>query len=233
LKGKGSHRAALRYQKFSARYRYALKIDIRRYFPSIDHEILKGQLRRRFREEKLHRLLAAIIDQVKVPEPHHSYFRGDDLFAPQSRPKGLPIGNLTSQLFANLYLDDFDHWVKESLGARAYLRFVDDFVLLASSKAQLEDWRERIEQHLAGLRLKIHRSKSVIRRISEGLPFLGYVIWPSRIRIRGEAVRRFRRRMRVVGKNRAEGSPALAQSLAAWGGHVRLAGSYRQLHGMK
>jgi len=229
-RGKGSHRAVLRYQRFAGRFRYALKMDIRKYFPSMDHEILKAQFRGLFKDARLLRLLDAIIDRGESPESVVAYFPGDDLFTPSERRRGLPIGNLTSQLFANLYLDGFDHWVKEVLRATGYLRFVDDFILLENSLSRLAEWKDAVRRRLEEVRLQPHPTKCVIRRTDEGTPFLGYVVWPDRIRIRGETVRRFRRRMRkrirAAGRERP---PGYVQSLAAWRGHVELAGGYRRI----
>lgn len=227
-RGKGSHRAVLRYQRFAGRYRFALKVDVRKYFPAIDHEILKVRFRRLFKDPELLRLMDRIVDHGVSPEPFRAYFPGDDLFTPWRRRQGLPIGNLTSQVWANLYLDGFDHWVKEILRARAYLRFVDDFVLLHDDKSTLRHWMDRIGEKLGELRLLPHPRKSVVRRTSEGLPFLGYVVWPNRIRVRGETVRRFRRRWRR--RRRVDEQPVdLERSLDAWRGHVALAGSRRSL----
>lgn len=227
-KGKGSHRAVLRYQQLALSHRYALKVDIRQYFPAIDHQLLKALFRRVFKETRLLALMDGIVDRGLVPEPFEAYFTGDDLFTRFKRPKGLPIGNLTSQHWANLYLDRFDHWVKEELCARAYLRFVDDFVLLSNSKSQLKEWLGAVTEALALLRLLPHPSKCVIRRTDEGLPFLGYMVWPGRIRVLGATVRRFRGRLR---RRQTEGGldDARTRSLAAWKGHVGLGGSWRRL----
>ena len=232
-RGKGSHRAVLRYQRFANRSRYALKMDVRKYFPSIDHAILIDQLTRRFKDKQLLRLMTMIVEDVELPgNALVDYFPGDDLFTPYQRSRGLPIGNLTSQLWANVHLDNFDHWVKEQLHVPAYLRFVDDFILLSDEKEQLKDWRDAVEEQLASLRLKIHPRKSVIRRTSEGVPFLGYVVRPRQIRVRGETVRRFRRRMlRHIAES--DDAAAVEQSMAAWRGHTQLAGTWRQSGGMR
>lgn len=230
-RGKGSHRAVLRYQQFADRYRFTLKMDIRKYFPAIDHEILKGQLRRSFKDGRLLELLDRIIDDGTNPEPFVQTFPGDDLFTPLNRRRGLPIGNLTSQLFANVYLADFDHWAKEHLGVSAYLRFVDDFVLLSDDPRQLHDWRDEVRHRFEQLRITTHPRKCVIRRVEEGLPFLGYVVWPHKIRVRGETVRRFRRRWRRRRKT-GEDPQTLIRSLAAWDGHIRLAGTRRRRRGL-
>lgn len=113
--GKGTHRAVARYEHFRDRYRHVLRCDIYRYFPAIDHEILKRDLRRRIACAPTLRVIDAIIDGLNPQEPVNLYFPGDDLFSPLARRPGLPIGNLTSQLFANIYLDGLDHYVKEVL----------------------------------------------------------------------------------------------------------------------
>ena len=159
-RGNGSHRAVLRYQRFAGRFRHALKVDVQKYFPAIDHEILKARFRRTFKEAPLLDLLDRIVDHGTSPEPFRAYFPGDDLFTPWDRRQGLPIGNLTSQIWANLYLDELDHWVKERLGAPGYLRFVDDFILLHDEKRVLAEWMERVKEKLAELRLLAHPRKT-------------------------------------------------------------------------
>lgn len=230
-RGKGSHRAVLRYQQYAGRFGFALKMDLQKYFPSIDHLLLKQQFRCLFKDDRLLGLMDSLVDHGQNPEPAADFFPGDDLFTPFERRRGLPIGNLTSQLWANLFLDRFDHWVKEQLRATGYLRFVDDFVLLADSSGQLLEWKAAVTAALAQWRLRVHPRKCVVRRTSEGLPFLGYLIWPDRIRVRGETVRRFRRRMRKKGVRGAAGD--LESSLAAWRGHVMWAGTFRRLGGVE
>ncbi len=107
--GKGSHAAVDRYERFRDRFRHVLRCDIYRYFPAIDHAILKADLRRRIACEPTLRLLDAIVDGSNAQEPVDLHYPGDDLLAPLDRRRGLPIGNLTSQFFAILYLDGFDH----------------------------------------------------------------------------------------------------------------------------
>ena len=104
-----------------------------------------------------------IVDGSNAQEPVNLYFNGDDLFAPFRRRRGLPIGNLTSQFFANLYLDGFDHFVTEVLRA-PYVRYVDDFALFHDDPAILAEWWLRIELYLAGRRLKLHPRKTMICR---------------------------------------------------------------------
>ena len=128
--GKGTHRAVTRYEHFRDRYRYVLRCDIYRYFPAIDHAILKLDLRRKIKCEPTLALLDHIIDGSNPQEQVNVFFPGDDLLDVAGRRRGLPIGNLTSQLFGNVYLNGFDHFVKEVLRA-PYVRYVDDFALFA------------------------------------------------------------------------------------------------------
>ena len=110
-KGKGVHKAVNHYQRAGRRYAYALKLDVRWYFQSIDHEILKQQLRRRIKDARVLRLLNRIIDHSAHLQPSRLSFPGDDLLTCLERPHGITIGNLTSQIFANLYLNDIDQEV--------------------------------------------------------------------------------------------------------------------------
>ena len=146
--GKGTHRAIARYERFRDRHRWVLRCDIYRYFPAIDHEILKADLRRRIACACTLALADRLIDGSNPQEPVQLYYPGDDLFMPFERRRGLPIGNLTSQFFANVYLNGLDHFCKEVLRAKGYLRYVDDFALFHDDREQLEDWRQRIVSYL-------------------------------------------------------------------------------------
>ena len=136
-RGKGTHRAVARYERFMSRFAAVLRCDIYRYFPAIDHAVLKTDVRRRIGCERTLELIDAIIDGSNPQEPVHRYYPGDDLFTPFERRRGLPIGNLTGQLFANVYLDGLDHFVKEVIRSPGYLRYVDDFALFHDDPAVL------------------------------------------------------------------------------------------------
>jgi retron-type reverse transcriptase len=118
--GKGTHRALTACKRLARRGQYALKADIRHYFATIDHAILLALLQRRFRDRTLLRCLAAILASYQSGPEEYRACRGDDLFS-VGRPRGIPIGNLTSQFFANFYLDGLDHFVQEDLRWRGYL----------------------------------------------------------------------------------------------------------------
>jgi retron-type reverse transcriptase len=146
--GFGSHRALRRFTEFARTHRYILQCDIRQYFPSIDRAILKTMLRRKIKCPETLWLIDTIVDNSNAQEPvFHNYFPGDELLTPITRPHGLPIGNLTSQFFANFYLSGFDRFVKERLNIGAYLRYVDDFALFSDDRSQLVTARLAIENY--------------------------------------------------------------------------------------
>jgi len=198
--GKGVHAAVNRYQKWSKHYPYVLKMDIQQYFPSIDHQILKTKLRHYLKDRYVLALLDRIIDTAPAASGRGDfyYFPGDDLFTHTERTSGLPIGNLTSQFFANLYLDDVDHYIKEQLQARAYLRYVDDMVILGRDKAQLHDIREAIRERLAQDRLRLHPRKAHIYHTARGIDLFGYQVFPYKRKLRNDNGHDFHRRLRKM-----------------------------------
>src|SRR5205085_6880468 len=114
-------------------------------------------------------------------EPVNLYFPGDTLFAPFERRRGLPIGNLTSQFFGNVYLDGLDHYVTEVLRT-PYLRYVDDFALFADERATLEAWRAAIARFLERRRLRLHPRKTFVASTAEFARFLGFDLLPDGVR---------------------------------------------------
>lgn len=230
-KGKGAHRAVVRYERFRNRFSSVLRCDVYRYFPAIDHEILKALVRRRVRCARTLRLIDAIIDGSNPQEPVHRYYPGDDLLTPFERRRGLPIGNLTSQLFANVYLDGLDHFAKERLRARGYLRYVDDFALFHDDPDVLEEWRRRIEGYLARRRLSLHPRKTWAAPTAETTAFLGYVLLPDgRRRLPDENVRRFRGRLRSLRDRVRAGAMTPEEArprVASWVAHARHANTRR------
>jgi hypothetical protein len=157
-KGKGTHAAALYAFKQCRTKTYFLKLDIRKYFDSIDHGTLKNQLRRLIKDVRVIFLLDGIINSYET--------------APG---KGVPIGNLTSQFFANMYLSCFDHFVLEELHPSAYCRYMDDFVLWADSQTKLKIMFNRINEYLK-LALSLSLKQPVFGKTANGLPFLGFLI---------------------------------------------------------
>ncbi|MEW5989486.1 MAG: reverse transcriptase domain-containing protein, partial [Chloroflexota bacterium] len=223
--GKGTHRALNRCQSFTRRYPYVLSCDVRQFFPSLDHAILRAILARKIADPNglwlIDRILAS--GQGVLAEAYQMvYFPGDDLLA-ATRPRGLPIGNLTSQFWANVYLNPFDHFVKRELRCPAYLRYVDDFLLFAEDKATLWRWKQAIEDRLATLRLTIHPVAHP-RPVSEGIPFLGFTVFSDHRRLKRRKGVYFRRRLRGLVAGYRAGQMALAQvsaTVRGWINHTR------------
>ncbi len=191
IKGKGIHKASRNLKK-SLRdvegTRYCLKLDIRKFYPSIDHDILKSQLRSRFKDWKLLAMLDEIIDSAE----------------------GIPIGNYLSQYFANFYLTGFDRFVKEALRARYYFRYADDILLLAGSKEELHRNFSEIREYLSQrLKLEIRDNYQVFPVASRGIDFVGYVHFHTHTRLRKSIKKRF---ARALGKN-----PKKETVAAYWG----------------
>ena len=229
--GRGTHRAVARYEAFRNRFRWVLRCDIYRYFPAIDHEILKGDVRRRIACGRTLALIDRIIDRSNPQEPVILYFPGDDLLTPLDRRRGLPVGNLSSQFFANVYLDGLDHFCKEVLRAKGYLRYVDDFALFHDDAAQLATWRQRIADYLNGRRLRLHPRKTSIVSTAEPAPFLGFVLLPDgRRRLPEDNVRRFRNRLRGLRDRWRQGTVTkeeINQRIQSWIAHAEHANTWR------
>jgi retron-type reverse transcriptase len=222
-KGYGQYKALRLARAAMGKHAYVLKCDIRKYFPSIDHEILKELLARVVKCRRTLELAARIIDGSNEQEESIAYFPGDTLFTPFERRRGLPIGNQTSQFFANVYLNPLDHFVLRELRPALYLRYVDDFVLFGNDKAVLRRMAGRIREFLAGLRLCAHEGKFRIYRCSEGLTFLGWRLLAGRARLARANVVRMRRRLKKMAELYHAGQLRLGEierRLAAWLGHA-------------
>lgn len=224
--GKGTHRALDRAQQCARRYRYVLPCDIRQFFPSIDHAILREILARKIENADVlwlvDRILASGVG-VLSEEYTMVYFPGDDLFAVH-RPRGLPIGNLTSQFWANCYLNPFDHFVKRELGCLGYLRYVDDLLLFADDKRTLGQWRAALIERLAQLRLTLHAEAAQARPVTEGIPFLGFTVFPTHRRLKRRKGVAFQRRFKRLLHDYATGMVSFEQvtaSVQGWVNHVR------------
>lgn len=178
--GKGTY-AALEYAQVQVnKYKWFLKLDFRKYFDSIDQSVLKAQLSNLFKDSRLVELFSDIIDS------YHSTGPG----------KGLPIGNLTSQYFANHYLQELDHKVKRCWGAPAYLRYMDDMVIFSDSKAELLSFYASFAKHSEGI-LQLTLNPLVLNRVEAGLPFLGYRLRPGSVRLSRNSTNRFKRKFMV------------------------------------
>ena len=189
---KGTHKGveALRSMLWKAsknntRTAFILKCDIQKFFDSINHDILLSILNKLIKDEQLMNLLTEVIE---------SYSGNRSTLFERC---GLPIGNLTSQLFANVYMDKFDQYVKHVLKVKHYARYTDDFVVVSESRECLLSLLPKLVEFLGKeLNLKIHPKKVEIRRYTEGVDFLGYVVFPHYTKVRKRTIRRISRRIR-------------------------------------
>ena len=218
-------------QFFAARYRYALRCDIVQHFASIDHTILHQTLARVVAEDDVKQLIEVIIgsgEGVLQDQYRMVWFPGDDLLA-ACRPRGLPIGNLTSQFWSNCYLHTFDQFVTRELQCRAYMRYVDDFVLFADSKRELWEWKGAIVERLARLRLALHEPAAQVIPVASGIPWLGFVVYPTHRRVKARKVVHATRRLASRLDEYQRGNISFGEfdaSVQGWINHVRYADSW-------
>jgi retron-type reverse transcriptase len=210
--GKGTHAATDRLQQFMRRYPagsgYVLQLDVKSYFASIDHEILIGLVAKRIRDRRFMRLIRQIVK---------SYGDGPDV--------GIPLGNLTSQVFANIYLHELDMFAKHDLRIKHYIRYMDDVALVHEDKRQLWEWRDEIEAFLSDrLRLRLHRKKQVLAPVDCGVKYLGYWIYRDHIRVLARNVRRVYRRLRQMEAGTFKGDARA--SISSWVGYAKHADTH-------
>lgn len=222
-KGKGVHAGADRVQHWMRAVKrnhgqlYCLKADISKYFASIDHARLKAILRKHVSCDRTLALLDLIIDS-----------------SPGAPGVGIPLGNLTSQLFANLYLNELDRHVKHDLGVTHYIRYMDDFVIVHQDKQQLHHWRSRIEAFLwNSLRLSTNRKTQVFQICASrgrALDFLGYRIYPTHRLLRKNSVQRIRYKLRKMRSGIIAGRCRPADywpTIQSWLAHAEHANTFR------
>lgn len=229
--GKGTHRAAEHAQALLRRYRYVLKADVAQFFPSIDHAVLDALLSRHIacrRTLDLCRRIMASGDGILASEYRLQLFPGDDLFA-ALRPRGLPIGNLTSQFWANVYLNSVDTLLQRELRL-PHVRYCDDILVFADDRARLWEAHAALAQRVAGLRLTLHPVKTRLYRFDEGVEFVGYRLFREHRRLRRANVRQFVRRLRRQQRAYRAGelsADRVRASLRSWIAHASHANTYR------
>ena len=248
-KDKGTHFALRRLKKFLQASRtfcgqdkdiYVLKCDIRKYFSSISWEVLLTIIRRKISCSKTYDLIDKIITThqiygVKSPVLNDQLF----LFSPSTdvdepvsvvKRKGLPIGNLTSQLFANVYLNELDKFVKHQLREKWYGRYMDDFLIISSDKKHLEEVKEKISQFLTSkLKLTLHPRKSFIHNVKDGVCFVGYRVFWDHILVRGNTLLRMQKKYRKKISNFKKGKIPLEKLIQVENsikGHLKHANAY-------
>lgn len=175
--GKGVYKALDKAKRAASKYKYVAKLDYRKYFDSIDHAVLKEKLARLFKDRELLNLFYKIIDSYCVVER-----------------KGVPIGNLTSQYFANYYLSSLDHKMKEDLRVPVYLRYMDDILMMDNDKTQLRNYVQ-IMQDYSQQDLKLQLKEPIYCNSQRGVQFLGYIVEPYRLLLNGRSKKRFREKI--------------------------------------
>ena len=188
---------------------YAIKADIHHYFQSINHEILKAEIRKVIKDAGALVLIDRIID--------HNGQMPDGV--------GIPVGNLTSQLFANIYLNKLDQYIKHTLGAKDYMRYMDDFIILSPDKEQLRHWLADIERFLRDeLKLELN-PKTTILSAKNGIDFVGYKHRATHRKVRPDSVKRIKKTIKKYESGKIT-KEQLQKSIASWTGHAGHADSY-------
>lgn len=197
LPGRGTHAAVRRLAQFarSPANAWVLQVDISKYFYSVNHSILKSRVLRYIGDQDIRTLLVDLVDSFRTDSQYDDLFPADGMYR-QTRAKGMPIGNLSSQLFANIFLNDFDHWVKQDLSIKHYIRYVDDMVIMASTRAELLEISAKIVAKLAADGLTLHPKKIRLAPAAAGIPFLGCVVWPNHVSIGAYGRARYHHRLR-------------------------------------
>jgi retron-type reverse transcriptase len=239
--GYGTHRALRRFTEFCRYNPYVLQCDIRKYFPQIDHAILKDLIRCKIKCPDTLWLIDLIIDNSHHIDSTLTYFPGDNLLTPLERKRGLPIGNLTSQFFANVYLNCFDHFVKEELQAKNYLRYVDDFALFSTDRSYLAATQPEITKYLATIRLQLHPAKTQLIETHYGVNFVGFRAFsldsnhPRKIylRVRNDNLHRARERFKRLKRALIQGhllADRIDRSYQSWFAHLAHGNTWRLRH---
>jgi hypothetical protein len=225
--GAGTHAAFRRARAWSRTYAWYVHLDVARFFPAMDHDVVRAQLAEDVREPWLREVCDRIL-RAGMCDVYRAHFPGDDLFAPALRDVGLPLGNLTSQLWANRYLDPVDHLVKDRLRLRGYLRYMDDMLLFHDDRAALCELARTVERACWDLRLRLHAYD--VQPTENGVGFVGYQTRPDHVRVRRTSVARAERRLarRLVEAERGEREPAeVWESLRATFAHWSHADTWR------
>jgi len=199
---KGTHKAINKFRDFSRKVSknntqtcWVLKCDIRKFFANIDHVILKQILAKHIQDKNILWLLSQVIDSF------------NSIYAMAEMRKGLPLGNLTSQLLVNIYMNEFDQYMKRELKVKYYIRYADDFVILSENKNYLENLLSQIDVFLSeSLKLSLHPDKVFIKTISSGVDFLGWVNFPKHRVLRTSTKRRMLKNLKANPKEESRQS---------------------------
>ncbi len=221
--GAGTHAALRRARDWARTWKWWVRLDVTRFFPTIDHELVRAQMAVDLPDVPLRALCERILDAGGTLGGG-VHLAGDDLFAPLARKAGLPLGSLTSQIWANRFLDPVDHLVKDRLRHRGYLRYMDDMLLFHDDRATLERLARRVEEECHALRLRLH--PWCVQPCAAGVGFVGYRVLRDHVRVRRSSVARAERRLKRIVREVGVGSELLASFRSSLG-HWSHADSYR------
>jgi retron-type reverse transcriptase len=229
--GRGIHYATTRVQHFlksCGQNLYVCQIDISKYYASINHARLMELLQEKVKDKDLINLLKIIIGSTDSGTEHDSLFTSNSYYLTKGR-RGIPIGNLTSQLFANIYLHHADMYAKQQLKIHHYIRYMDDILFFHHDKAQLHIWQQAMTKFLyEDLFLTVNPRKIRLYPARQGVSFVGYVIYQNFLRLRSSSVRRFKKhyhkQLRAVANERLD-PDAMRESFASWKAHAKHASS--------
>lgn len=218
---KGTHRGVGRLETFTRKVSrnytntcWVLKCDISKFFANVDHETLLKLLSKKVKDKDILSLLAEIIDSFHSDS-------GDG--------KGIPLGNLTSQVFANVYMNELDQFVKQELKVKYYIRYADDFLFISENKNQLKSYINPLTEFLSGsLKLEMHPKKTIFRRLEWGIDFLGYIVLPHYILPKTKTKKRV-----FIKLKQKIGSENFNQSLQSYLGYLGHANSYKLTQQLK
>lgn len=230
---KGTHKGVKRLEKFTrqvsknyTRSCWALKCDVKKFFASIDHEILLSLLKKRIKDNNVFWLLDQVIESFCICSPNsYSHLSSGSM----EGGKGIPLGNLTSQIFANIYLNELDQFVKQKLRIKHYLRYADDFIILSSDRKEVCKHTGILEKFLQkNLSLELHPKKIILRKLEWGIDFLGYIVLPHYVLPRTKTRKRIFKKF----KEKIE-SASFNQSLQSYLGYFKHAKSYKLTQKLK
>ncbi len=234
-KNKGTHNAVIRFKSFIRKVSsngsliknpysnnsikgFVLKADIKHYFDSIDHKVLINILKRKIEDKDFIWLIQKVLDNFET-----------------EKGKGLPLGNYTSQFFANVYLNELDYYVKQILKSKCYIRYVDDFVILHKNKKRLEYFKNCIDNYLPCLKIKLHPDKTKIYALRNGINFLGYRVFYYYTLLRKRNIKSFNKKFKeLLGlyKNGELTKEQLENRLAGWNGYANFGNTFNFRKGL-
>lgn len=218
---KGTHKGLKRLREFTRKVSknytkncFILKLDIKKFFASVDHDVLPKLLSKKVQDKAILWLLSEVLNSFN---------------SEAGEGKGIPLGNLTSQVFANIYMNELDQFIKHKLKIKYYLRYADDFVLLSNNKKDLENCLFPIKEFLEKeLKLELHPNKIIFRKLDWGIDFLGYIVLPHYILPKTKTKKRLLKKLREkVGEENFD------QSLQSYLGYLSHANSYKLTQKLK